>query len=439
MYDLTQGGAAATIATHNMLEGLMKRIFLSLFWLIAFAGSAHAQSYVLTPDRIFDGERMQPGWNVRVENGLITAVGPDVATDGADLIDLSGMTLLPGLIDAHSHVLLHPYDETTWNDQVLKESEAERVARATNHLRATLMAGFTTLRDLGSEGAAYADIGLKQALQKGVIIGPRLIVAGPAIVATGAYGPKGFHDRAPVLLGAVEADGHDNLIAEVRRQIGGGADWVKVYADYRWGPNGEARPTFSVDELRLIVETARSSGRPVVAHAATDEGMRRAIEAGVETIEHGDAGSLDTYRLMTRRGVAICPTLGANEAISLYGGWDGKADTAPDRVTVKHEQMARIQRAGTLLCNGSDVGVFDHGDNAWEIELMADYGVAPIDTIRAATSVNAKLLHLEDRIGRITPGLIADLVAAPGDPSLDLSALRKIEFVMQGGKIVRKP
>lgn len=318
-------------------------------------------------------------------------------------------------------------------------SQSQSVPRAVNHLHATLLAGFTTLRDLGSEGAGYADVGLKQALEKEVIPGPRLIVAGPAIVATGAYGPKGFHEGVSVPLGAVAVDGHDALIAEVRRQIGGGADWVKVYADYRWGPDGEARPTFSVDELKLIVETARSSGRPVVAHAATDEGMRRAVEAGAQTIEHGDAGSLETYRLMARRGVAICPTLGAVEAISRYQGWDGAEETAPARIKTKREQMARILRAGAPLCNGSDVGVFDHGDNAWELELLVEYGVTPLAALQAATSGNARMLHLENEIGRVAPGFIADLVAAPGDPSEDISTLRDVRFVMQGGEIVKAP
>ncbi len=417
----------------------MRQLLCGILGVIAVAGAARAESYLLAPDRVFDGDEIQTGWQVRVDDGRITAAGPDIAADGAVLIELSGMTLLPGLIDAHSHVLLHPYDETPWNDQVLKESGAERVARATNHLRATLMAGFTTLRDLGSEGAAYADVGLKQALEKGVIDGPRLLVAGPAIVATGSYGPKGYHNRAPVLLGAVEADGYDNLIAEVRRQIGGGADWVKVYADYRWGPNGEARPTFSVDELKLIVETARSSGRPVVAHAGSDAAMRRAIEAGVETIEHGDEGSPETYRLMARRGIAICPTLGAVEAISRYRGWDGAADTAPARIAAKHEQMARALRAKTPICAGSDVGVFDHGDNAWELELMVQYGMAPLDVLHAATAGNAKLLHLDQDIGRVAPGMVADLVAAPGDPSADLSTLRHVAFVMQAGEIISQP
>lgn len=414
------------------------RLLTAIFWLLA-SMAAQAQIYVLTPDRVFDGEAMREGWHVRVEGGRIAAAGPNVDQTGAEVIDLSGMTLTPGFIDAHSHVLLHPYDETSWNDQVLKESVAERSARAVNHLKDTLEAGFTTLRDLGSEGAGFADVGLRQALEKGVIKGPRLIVAGPAIVATGVYGPKGFHEGVTVPKGAVEVSGIENLITETRRQIGGGANWVKVYADYSWGPAGEPRPTFSVSELKAIVETAKAAGVPVVAHAGLDESMRMAIEAGVETIEHGDRGSLDTYRLMARKGVAICPTLGAVEAIMRYRGWDGRPDSAPDRITDKHDQMARILRAGTPLCNGSDVGVFDHGDNAWELELMVDYGVSPIDALKAATSGNAKILHLEDEIGAIHPGLVADLAAMPGDPSADISALRAVSFVMQGGTIIRQP
>ena len=403
------------------------------------ANAAQAQTYVLAPDRVFDGETMQEGWRVRVEDGRIAAAGPQVSESGAEVIDLAGTTLTPGLIDAHSHVLLHPYDETSWNDQVLRESVAERAARAVNHLKATLDAGFTTLRDLGSECAGYADVGLRQALEKGVIAGPRLIVAGPAIVATGVYGPKGFHEVVTVPKGAVEVSGVPNLIEETRRQLGGGAQWVKVYADYGWGPTGEPRPTFSLDELKAIVETAKAAGAPVVAHAGLDESMRMAVEAGVETIEHGDRGSLDTYRLMARRGVAICPTLGAVEAIMRYRGWDGDPATAPGRITDKHTQMDRILRAGTPLCNGSDVGVFDHGDNAWELELMVEYGVAPMDALKAATSGNARILHLEDEIGSVKPGMIADLAAFTGDPSADISALRDVRFVMQGGKIIRRP
>ncbi len=415
----------------------MRILFVSLFLLLlgSFATQpVNAQTYVLQPDRIFDGERFQTNVEVRIEDGLITEIGERVNRSDAELIDLSGATLTPGLIDAHSHVLLHPYDETSWTDQVLKESTAERAIRAANHLEATLMAGFTTLRDLGSEGAGYADVGVRQALEKGVIDGPRLLVAGPAIVATGSYGPAGFHEGVKVPLGAHEADGHDDLIREVRAQIGGGADWIKVYADYRWGPNGQARPTFSETELALIVETAAAAGRSVVAHASTDEAMQRAVRAGVKTIEHGDHGTLATYQLMATKGVAICPTLGAVEAISRYRGWDGKPETVPERIKIKRTQMQHILEAGTSLCNGSDVGVFDHGDNAWEIELMVAYGVQLVDALHAATAGNADLLRL-DGLGRIAPGQIADLAAFSGDISHNLQALRHPVLVIKSGEI----
>ena len=401
-------------------------------------GQNHIQSYILEPDRVFDGRAMQTGWRVRVEDGRIAEAGPSIKGAG-QTIDLAGMTLLPGLIDAHTHVLLHDYDDVSWDDQVLRESVAERAARAVNHLRASLDAGFTTLRDLGSEGAGYADVGLRQALEKGVIEGPRLIVAGPAIVATGAYGPGGFHEAVNVPKGAIEVSGVPALIEETRRQIGGGADWIKIYADYRWGPGGLARATFSVAELTAVVETARAAGVPVVAHAASDEGMARAIEAGVETIEHGDQGTLETYRRMARAGIAICPTLAIVEAISRYRGWDGNAETAPERIAVKREQMRRILEAKTPLCNGSDAGGFTHGDNAWELELMVDYGASPLQALTAATSDNARFLHRETEIGTIAPGLIADLVAVPGNPLTTISVLRNPAFIMQSGAIRMSP
>src|SRR3954464_15520271 len=277
---------------------------------------------VLRPARVFDGESMHEGWAVRVRGDRIEAAGPaaGIAAPGAAAIDMPGTTLLPGLVEGHSHVLLHPYNETVWNDQVLHEGLALRVARATNHLRATLMAGFTTIRDLGTEGAAYADAELKQAVEQGIIPGPRMLVATRAIVATGSYGPKGFALEWDVPQGAEEADG-DSVIRVVRDQIGHGADWIKIYADYRWGAHGEAAPTFSLDEIKLIVDTARSSGRPVVAHSSTAEGMRRAVLGGVETIEHGDEGTLEVFRLMKDHAVALCPTLAAGDATSQYAGW----------------------------------------------------------------------------------------------------------------------
>ena len=409
------------------------------------AGVAAAQGenvYLLQPDRVFDGKEMHKDWVVLVRGEKIETVGPAGSLGRptyARLIDLPDMTLLPGLIDAHTHLFLHPYDETPWNDQVLKESAAERAARATVHAERSLLAGFTTLRDLGTEGAGYADAGIKAAIQKGAIRGPRLLIASRAIVSTGSYGPRGFSPDFDMPLGAEPADGVDELIRVVRDQIGKGADWVKVYADYRWGPRGEARPTFSAEELRLIVDTAASSGRPVVAHAATPEGMRRATVAGVETIEHGDGGTEEVFRLMAEHGVALCPTLAASEAVARYSGWNPETDPQPERVQASRESFQRAMAAGVTICNGSDAGVFRHGDNGRELELMVAYGMSGLDALRAATSVNARLLHMSADVGSILPGLQADLIGVRGDPTADISHLRDLTLVMKAGQIYLEP
>jgi imidazolonepropionase-like amidohydrolase len=394
--------------------------------------------YLLRPDKVFDGEQMHEGWQVLVHGSLIEATGApgSIKTPpGTIIIDLKGATLLPGLIEGHSHLFLHPYNEVSWNDQVLKESRAERTARAVVHARATLLAGFTTTRDLGTEGAMYDDVGLKQAIEKGVIPGPHVLCATRAIVATGSYGPKELNNDVESPHGAAEADGVEGITKEARVQIGKGADLIKVYADYRWGPHGESEPTFTIEELKKVVEVAASSGREVAVHTSTTEGMRRAIEAGVSTIEHGDGGTPELYAIMKAKGIALCPTLAAGDAIAQYNGWRKGIDPEPNRIREKRESFRQALASGVTICMGGDVGVYAHGDNAREMEMMAEYGMIPLDVLKSATSVNADVFGIAGKVGRVRPGLLADLLVVDGDPSVDISRIRKVRWVMKEGLI----
>jgi imidazolonepropionase-like amidohydrolase len=403
--------------------------------------AADGKAVVLKPARVFDGvsRETHEGWVVVVRGDKIAAAGPADKVDApkdARVFELPNATLLPGLIDAHTHVLLHPYNETTWDDQVLKEPLAVRVSRANNHLKSILLSGFTTIRDLGTEGAGYADVGLKQAVEQKISVGPRMLVVTRAIVATRSYAPRGFAPEWNLPQGAEEADG-DALRRVVRDQIGRGADWIKIYAD-TWSPGKEGNPTFSEEELRLIVSTARLSHTPVAAHAMTKEGIMLAANAGVETIEHGNNGDIEVFRLMANKGVALCPTLAATEATTRYGGWQVGT---PEPATLKSRRASfkEALEAGVTIVNGSDLGVFPHGDGARELELLVDYGMKPPDALRSATSLAAKALHLDDRLGTVKPGLLADLAAVEGDPTKDIASLRKVRMVMKGGVVYREP
>lgn len=414
-----------------------KKMLLVIFGLL-FSGFLFSQEttgiYLLKPDRVFDGEQMHEGWMVLVKENKIETVGPHIENKSAKIIELKGCTLLPGLIEGHSHLFLHAYNETVWADQVLKESRAERVARAVVHAKETLFAGFTTVRDLGTEGSMYDDVGLKQAIEKGVIPGPRMLCATRAIVATGSYQPK-LSDDINVPQGAAEADGTDALIKEVRTQIGKGADVIKLYGDYYWGINNEAAPTFTLDELKKAVEVANGSGRIVAVHAVTEEGMRRATQAGVATIEHGDYGTPEIFALMKKNNVAYCPTLSATEAIAQYHGWKKGIDPDPESVQRKKKSFTAALQSGVTICMGGDVGVFPHGDNAREMEMMVEYGMKPIDVLRSATSVNADVFQINKIVGRIKAGLYADILVVQGDPSANIDAIRAIKMVMKNGEI----
>jgi imidazolonepropionase-like amidohydrolase len=397
--------------------------------------------YVLQPDRVFDGVEMHEGWAVAVAGDKIISVGPKAsinASTGAQVINMTGATLLPGLIEGHSHLLLYPYNITDWDTQVLKESDSYRTARATVHAKNTLMAGFTTVRDLGTEGAGYSDVALKRAINEGIIPGPRMIVAGRAIVATGSYGPKGYDQDMQIMLGAEEADGN-NLVRVVRDQIGKGADFIKVYADYRWGAKGEDQPSFTLDELKLINEVARSSGRYLVCHAKTKEGMRRAILAGAETIEHGDFIDEEIAALMKEHKITYYPTVAAVDAILQYRGWKKGTGEEPAAVKQKKNGLKIAVNSGVTIGVGGDVGVFPHGENVYEMELLAEYGgMKALEILKAATTVNAKALHLENEIGSVKVGMKADLMAVQGNPTQNISDLRKVSFVMKDGVIYKK-
>lgn len=408
--------------------------------LTAGLGRAEAPPLLLVGGRVLDpgGTRWLDGRDVLIVDGKIVEVGPAESMtppDDTERVDVSGLSLVPGLIDLHTHLLLHPYDEAAWDDQVLRESLELRTVRAVAAAKATVEAGFTTIRDLGTEGAGYADVAIRDAVAQGIIPGPRVFAVTQALVATGCYGPSGFDPRWDVPKGAQVADGVDGVRRAVREQIAAGADWIKVYADYPRRKGDPPTPTFSQEELNAIVAEATSAGLPVVAHAMVDEAIRRAVTAGVKTIEHGYHVSADVLSLMHGRDVVLCPTLAANESMALYAGWM-PGEPEPERITGAKAMFKRALESGVIIACGSDAGVFDHGDNVRELELMVAYGMRPDAALRSATIVAARVLGRQNDLGQIAGGFAADLVAVKGDPLTDPSALRAPAVVVKAGVVV---
>jgi imidazolonepropionase-like amidohydrolase len=422
----------------------MKNLFKFAFCLILYAScfspnrSLAQDVFYLTADRLFDGEKMWTGKAVLVKGNKIMAIVEKSSPipSGAKVLDFKNATLLPGLIEGHAHLFLYPYNITDWDTQVLKETDALRTIRASVHAKNTLMAGFTSVRDLGTEGAGYADVSLKKAILDKIIEGPRMMVAGRAIVSTGSYGPKGYDNDQKIMLGAEPADGNE-LVRVVRDQIWQGADFIKIYADYRWGLMGEDRPTFTLDELKLINEVTTSSGRVMVCHAKSKEAIRRSVLAGAVTIEHGDFLDEEIGKLMKEHQVIFMPTIAAVDKITQYRGWKKGIDPDPENVVRKKLSFKAALASGVTIGMGGDVGVFPHGDNVMEMELMAEYGMPNLDILKAATSVNARAMNWQDKLGHIKEGFLADLVVVKGNPLENISQIREVKFVMKDGVIYK--
>ncbi len=375
---------------------------------------------------------------VIVRDGRIAAVGSGIAVPaGAKTIDLSRFTCLPGLIDSHTHVLLQPEDERG-TPPVVTKSIAFRTVQGVAAARKDLEAGFTTLRDLDSEGAGFADVAVRDGIEQGIVPGPRLLVSGnPLTITGGAMNNQGLNPDVEVPDPAALTDSREAMVAEVRREVKQGVDWIKVYAT---GPMRYVDPVtleplsqFSEEDLKAVVEEAKRWHRDVAAHAYGGDGAKNAIRAGVRSIEHGMMLDDEGLRLLAEHGTWWCPTL------SVYVPATKEDDTPlRQRIVARHKEVfQKAMKMGVKIVFGTDAGAFEHGTQAKEFVRMVDYGMSPLEAIRSATVRGAELLRLEKEIGTIEPGKAADVIAVPGDPLEDVSVLERVELVMKGGVVYK--
>jgi len=393
---------------------------------------------------LYDGKTDAARRNVtiRITGDKIDTITDNAAPAGADVIDLSREVCLPGLIDTHTHVLLQgDITAADYDVQLLKQSTAYRTILATVSARRALDYGFTTIRDLETEGAGYADVDLRNAIAAAVVPGPRMKVAGRAMDVTGAYPLHGYSWELKVPKGVQEVDGADDCRKAVREQISNGVDWIKVYSDrsYFVRPDGvlDDVPTFTIDELRAIVDEAHRERHKVASHAAALNGVHNSVEAGVNSIEHGMYIADADLTTMVAKGIYYVPTLFVGEYVAQGRAAEG-AKVWVDMIKIHEDTFRRALKAGVKIAFGTDAGGFDWKiDPAKEFAIMVKYGMSPAQALHAANMSAAELLGMQDEVGSIEPGKFADIVAVPADPLQDIQQLEKVDFVMKGGTVYR--